>query len=161
MAIPPNPLAPSPCRCVGSDLAWITLASDPTSANTARRFAGSTLSGHNDDFKDTVTLVVSELVTNAYEAIARSVTNPETEVIRFGIHCTPRWAHILVRDPIPEQPTRREANEMDEYGRGLAIVETYALLWTHGHPGGKTVHAAVTIPGVVLTQPEINALAVP
>jgi anti-sigma regulatory factor (Ser/Thr protein kinase) len=146
--------------CAQSSPAWISLAPRPTGVSVGRCFARSKLTRYkDDDFAYSVELVVSELVTNAYRAVEASKCRVQG-VIRLGVHCTNRWVHVCVQDSAPKMPDPREASETDESGRGLQIVEALAVLWVHGRDLDKTVHALVTAPGVVLTQHDMDQLAV-
>ncbi|MFJ8645645.1 ATP-binding protein [Streptomyces sp. NPDC093546] len=126
----------------------------------ARRFTAATLAQWdlNDRFDD-VSLVVSELVTNALrhalpaDAPGRDALSPgESPPVRLHLM---RWASRLVcavRDPSPDSPTARESAEdfSAESGRGLLLVESFSDSWGW-HPlagtlRGKVVWALFRLP---------------
>lgn len=149
---------------------WIDILPRPICASVARQFANSKLThyaGADETllkaFISDVKVVVSELVTNSYAALCRAalpLTPSESQTIRLGLHCTARWAHIYVADCLEEPPRRQKPAVDDEHGRGLALVEAYAkVLWTQPYEGGKTVHALMAAPGVILTADDTEGLA--
>lgn len=155
------PVACGRTACVQGP-AWIAIIPRPVGVAVARQFTHSKLTAYGRDFTGDVELVVSELVTNAYEAICRAAEPAEprpADVIRLGVQCAPRWVHLRVADPLPRPPARRSAAETEEHGRGLGIVGELAFWWVHARPNDKTVHAIVTVPDVVLTQYDMDRLA--
>jgi hypothetical protein len=143
-------------------VACIEIVPRPIGAAVARRFTGGKLIGRPDEFVGDVQLVVTELVTNAYEAICRASAPcaPDLhEMIRLSVQCAPRWVHLRVTDPIPDIPTRKKPADTDERGRGLAVVDEYAFWWVHPRPAGKTIHAVMPAPDAVLTQADFDRIA--
>lgn len=108
---------------------------DTQSARAARRFVSQVLTGYDEegDLTDTVTLLVSELVTNA-------VVHAGSEV-EVSVRLTPTAARIEVTDTSVESIAPRDATADDDSGRGLALVGSLARRWgvRPAPGGGKTV----------------------
>ena len=109
---------------------------DATSARAARRFVSQVLTGWDDDegdLTDTVTLLVSELVTNA-------VLHAGSDV-EVSVRLTPTAARIEVTDASGESIAPRDATMDEDSGRGLALVGSLAQRWgvRPAPRGGKTV----------------------
>ena len=109
---------------------------DAQSPRAARRFVSQALTGWDDeegDLTDTVTLLVSELVTNAVIHAGSAA-----EVM---VRLTPTAARIEVTDTSASALAPRDAASDEDSGRGLALVGSLAQRWgvrpTAG--GGKTV----------------------
>jgi DNA-binding NarL/FixJ family response regulator len=116
---------------------------DAQSARAARRFVSQALTGWDDeegDLTDTITLLVSELVTNAVLHAGSDV-----EVM---VRLTATAARIEVTDASAEAVAPREATADEAHGRGLALVESLARRWgVRPVPGGgKTVWFEVARP---------------
>ena len=100
----------------------ITLAPRPESVATARRFVRDKLIEHHLSFLvDDVTLVASELATNA-------VRHAGT---RFTVTITARADAVVltVRDGSAARPVRRTAGPDDAAGRGVVIVDAVSRDW--------------------------------
>jgi DNA-binding NarL/FixJ family response regulator len=109
---------------------------DAQSPRAARRFVTQALTGWDDeegDLTDTVTLLVSELVTNAVLHAGSDV-----EVM---VRLTPNAARIEVTDASAEALAPRDAASDEDSGRGLALVGSLARRWgvRPAPGGGKTV----------------------
>jgi DNA-binding NarL/FixJ family response regulator len=109
---------------------------DTQSARAARRFVSQILTGWDDDggdLTDTVTLLVSELVTNA-------VVHAGSDV-EVSVRLTPTAARIEVTDASAVSIKPRHATQDEDSGRGLALVESLARRWgvRPAPGGGKTV----------------------
>ncbi|HEV3363374.1 MAG TPA: response regulator [Acidimicrobiia bacterium] len=109
---------------------------DAQSPRAARRFVTQALTGWDDDegdLTDTVTLLVSELVTNAVLHAGSDV-----EVM---VRLTSTAARIEVTDASAESIAPRDATSEEDSGRGLALVGTLAQRWgvRTAPGGGKTV----------------------
>ena len=109
------------------------LSPEPRSASAARRFVDETLERWEcDDLLDTVTLLVSELVTNA-------VIHAHSE-IEVGVHLLVDRLRIEVGDASDTLVRRRAAADDEGSGRGMTLVETLAQAWgVDARPGGKVV----------------------
>lgn len=109
---------------------------DKQSARAARRFVSQVLTEWDDDegdLTDTVTLLVSELVTNAVVHAGSDV-----EVV---VRLTANAARIEVTDASAEAISPRDATEEEDSGRGLALVGSLAERWgvRPAPGGGKTI----------------------
>jgi DNA-binding NarL/FixJ family response regulator len=106
------------------------------SPRAARRFVSQALTGWDDgegDLTDTVTLLVSELVTNAVVHAGSDV-----EVM---VRLTSSAARVEVTDASAEALAPRNATDDEDSGRGLALVGSLARRWgvRPASGGGKTV----------------------
>jgi len=109
---------------------------DALTPRAARRFVSEALTGWDDgegDLTDTVTLLVSELVTNAVVHAGSDV-----EVM---VRLTPTAARIEVTDASTDGVAPRDATAEEDSGRGLALVGNLARRWgvRPAPGGGKTV----------------------
>jgi len=108
---------------------------DAQSPRAARRFVSEALTEFDPegDLTDTVTLLVSELVTNAVVHAGSDV-----EVM---VRLTATAARIEVTDASAASPAPRAAAADEDSGRGLALVGTLARRWgvRPAPGGGKTV----------------------
>ena len=109
---------------------------DARTPRAARRFVTQALAGwddHEGDLTDTVTLLVSELVTNAVLHAGSDV-----EVM---VRLTATAARIEVTDASAEPIAPRDATTEEASGRGLALVGSLAQRWgvRPAAGGGKTV----------------------
>jgi DNA-binding NarL/FixJ family response regulator len=107
---------------------------DPRSAGEARRFVASTLEEWRlGPLLETVTLLTSELVTNAIVH-----AGSEVDVV---VRLTGESARVEVTDRSDAPPAPRTPAEEESSGRGLALVEALARRWGTRRlvSGGKTV----------------------
>ena len=107
---------------------------DAQTPRAARRFVTQALTAlDDDDLADTITLLVSELVTNAVIHAGSGV-----EVL---VRLTSNAARIEVTDASADAPIRRDATSEEDSGRGLALVGSLARRWgiRPAEGGGKTV----------------------
>ncbi|MGP4113644.1 ATP-binding protein [Streptomyces sp. 4N509B] len=97
---------------------------------------------------DTARLLVSEIVTNAYQ-------HTPTRVIRLTTSIRPAALRVAVYDtdptPLPTPPPHPATAFSAEHGRGLALLQHCASSWgykIHGgpQPTGKTVYFALHCP---------------
>lgn len=105
---------------------------------TVRRWAADALADLSDEALGDVLLVVTELVTNAYDhgAFAR-----EIRLLRIPEPCAVR---IEVNDSSPEQPVLGQSRIGRHRGRGLKIVDRLSNEWgVIPNVVGKTVWAEV------------------
>lgn len=110
----------------------VTLDHALSSARTARRFVAHHLAGHDAELIDSVTLMVSELVTNSvkHSQAPCSVT----------VELTTGLVHVEVRDAGPDVPVPRSPAHDQPSGRGLQIVAALADDWGIGStPSGNAV----------------------
>ena len=134
---------------------------DPIAVRESRHAARRALlaAGMDDDVIDTVTVLVSELVTNAVQAVdlARMNLYPDrwynpaapapVLTSRVVIDTEARTIRMEVFDPIAErQPVLNIADETDERGRGMALVSAMCPRWgCHEAEGGKCVWAELPL----------------
>ncbi len=127
----------------GSDAleASLSLRPVPASAGLARRFVGRTLAAWGrDDVSDDVTLLVSELVTNAMLHARSDIALVITA--RRGV------LRVEVQDASSHAPAPRVASADALTGRGMALVETLSAEWgVRRVSGGKGVWFTVHLPG--------------
>ncbi|MGP3927654.1 DUF5999 family protein [Streptomyces sp. 8N616] len=122
-----TPAAPAATRAV-----WL-LPPDPSSVSRARSLARTQLSDwalreHTDDTE----LLVSELVTNAL----RHAWGP----IRFSLSQADGALRCEVEDTEPDPPQVCQAEDDDETGRGLQLLDALACRWgCERTPTGKIV----------------------
>jgi len=122
--------------------AHVRLRPVPASASQARRFVAATLSEWGlEQATDVVSLLVSELVTNA---VLHARSDVEV-VVRLGDSSNgdgnrPVWLHVEVHDSSPVLPVVREYEDETMTGRGLALVRSFAFRWgVSPSSGGKSV----------------------
>lgn len=113
------------------------------SPRAARRFVEGILQGWGRaELLDTVTLLVSELVTNA-------VLHAGSEV-ELLVSLVSDRLRVDVVDRSPCVPRRRETDEDDQTGRGSSLVELLATSWgISGRPDGKSVWFEIALPTAV------------
>ena len=97
------------------------------------------------NLNDDVELVVSELVTNATQALFRT---EETMPVRMWLLSDESRVLILVWDASPYAPARTSVSADDESGRGLLLVEAISDSWGYfpHETGGKVVWALTRMP---------------
>lgn len=120
------------------DEARLELGRDAATPRAARNFVRDALArwpvdADLEDLTDSVTLLVSELVTNAVVHAGSDV-----EVL---VRLTAGAAHVEVSDRSEGRVAPRDAAEDDTSGRGLALVEAMSRRWgvRPRSDGGKTV----------------------
>lgn len=115
----------------------LALPPEPASAQAARRVAGECLRAwHLGRLVPSVTLVVTELVTNAL-LHARTAIDVTVTQLEDGVR-------VAVRDGHAGSPTVRHVDVDSTTGRGLVIVARLARRWgVERDSTGKTVWADV------------------
>jgi anti-sigma regulatory factor (Ser/Thr protein kinase) len=105
----------------------------PASVARLRRFAVDACATAAPDVdRHTVALLVSEVVTNA---LVHGSGQVRLRVLPLEV-----GVRIEVFDGSSVLPTRRRATELDEGGRGIALVEALAVAWgSQAAAGGKCV----------------------
>ncbi|GAA2307072.1 ATP-binding protein [Streptomyces kunmingensis] len=122
----------------------LLLRSRPQSVSDARHFIRGYLATNvpdaSDDHLDQVSLVASELVTNAVKH-----GSAPGDPLRLVIDADDRCTRIEVHDSIRRHPRIKAATDNDTSGRGLSIVNTVcAGLWgANDTSTGKSVWAEV------------------
>ncbi|WP_217241111.1 ATP-binding protein [Streptomyces sp. AC555_RSS877] len=127
-----TPETPQPLWTYG-----LSIPHDPRAVRVVRATIRSILAAAKlNCIADTVELLVSEVVTNAYRHSAM-----ETYV---SMDRTPDDFRVTVWDHDPGTPTLRSPSDRDERGRGLGIVEACADQWgVRSYPHGKAVWFSV------------------
>jgi anti-sigma regulatory factor (Ser/Thr protein kinase) len=117
------------------------LPSTPYSVQMARFYIRAALAYHNlGDFTEDAETVTSELVTNAIK---------HAGALTFGLEVM-RLAGsgavaVIVSDPSPLPPVRRDPAEDTENGRGLNMVAALSARWGwRQETPGKAVYAILT-----------------
>ena len=97
-------------------------SADPQSVSAARRFVAGTLADWElSELADTVTLLLSELVTNAI-IHAEAAPDVTVRLLRDRVH-------VEVADGRSRTVVAQETSETDSTGRGLALVQALAADW--------------------------------
>jgi anti-sigma regulatory factor (Ser/Thr protein kinase) len=114
---------------------------DPRAARSARDFiAGHVSEPELYDMKETAVLLVSEVVTNA---LRHTDGNVELELWRF----TDR-VRVEVSDETSRGPVQAGADQLDESGRGVPLMDALSDRWgTSPHGAGKVVWFELDLPG--------------
>jgi Histidine kinase-like ATPase domain len=142
----------------------LVLAAQPVAVRGARRFAETWLRTRQlTDLVHTVHLIVSELTTNSVKATAARAAGAldgparraggggprEVTMVTLRLTLIGPSLFVIVLDEGPGAPSLQQPAELDEDGRGLALVASLARSWGH-YPvgaGGKAVWAEVEVPG--------------
>ncbi len=137
----------------GEEVSFLDLATLASAPYWARRFAGAVLAAWQvlPDAITTAELLVSELVTNAIQALAPEsarlsyVDLEKVDSIRLTLRRLPGLVVIEVYDRDGRPPKLSESDVDAESGRGLMLVQACSKEWGHFfHPsGGKTVYAVL------------------
>ncbi|MEV0617132.1 ATP-binding protein [Nonomuraea sp. NPDC050404] len=113
-----------------------------TQIGEARRFVNNYLGDRPATY--TAELVVSELATNAIHHTRSGQSGG-----RFGVtlHAGTTQLILAVHDEGgPSTPHLRQAENTDQSGRGLHLVESLTTKWgIHGDEGGRTVWALIPL----------------
>jgi anti-sigma regulatory factor (Ser/Thr protein kinase) len=124
-----------------TSLIAFTLSSTPYSVQMARFYIRTALTYHDlGDYSEDAETVTSELVTNAIKhAGARKFG---LEVMRLAGSGA---VAVIVTDPSPRPPVKRDPAADTEHGRGLNIVEALSARWGwRPQDPGKAVYAIFT-----------------
>lgn len=120
-----------------SKLSCLRLAALPNAVSTARQHAELLLARWDmASLTDTTTLIVSELVINAVKAVGIVDESPSWSDLRerltticLCLYRCPRGVVVEVWDSESSPPRRKEAQESDESGRGIQLVEALSKQW--------------------------------
>jgi anti-sigma regulatory factor (Ser/Thr protein kinase) len=105
----------------------------PAGARAARHFVRDALSGFDDQFRDRVLLLTSEVATNAVIHTG-AMFELRVDLLESG------GARVSVTDVSPEIPQPRRAPVDATTGRGLNLVDALASDWgVDDHLQGKVV----------------------
>lgn len=124
------------------------LERDLTSSAAARRFVAEALRRWEcDGVLDTVSLLVSELVTNS---VVHGESAPDVAVL-----LRPDAVRIEVSDQAESEPEVRPDDQEATSGRGMSLVEALSTSWgVRPTPGGKTVWFEVSRPDHMPGRPD-------
>lgn len=119
----------------------LALPGTPYSVQMARFYVRATLTYHDlADFTQDAEAVTSELVTNAIEHAGAPQFG--LQVVRLA---DPEGVAVMVTDPSPLAPVKRDPAGDNEHGRGLYIVEALSDRWGWQPAApGKAVYAILT-----------------
>ncbi len=111
----------------------VVLNADPRNVSKARQvLRGALARSDAEHLADDATLVLSELITNAFVHAGTSV--------RVHLWSTPQAVRVEVEDGAPHLPTRRKYAETAGTGRGLQLLDALVDRWGTSVRGpGKTV----------------------
>ncbi|WP_235033017.1 ATP-binding protein [Streptomyces sp. WAC05374] len=121
----------------------------PRSAGQARGFVRTTLiSWSLPSLVPDMTLVVSELVTNAVRHALVPPAPPLEHPVWLGLFRYPGVVVCAVSDPSSTPPCPRDAGDAEQSGRGLALVGALSQSWSWEQAPlqGKTVWATLALP---------------
>jgi anti-sigma regulatory factor (Ser/Thr protein kinase) len=127
-----------------TSLVVFTLPGTPYSVQMARFYVRAALSYHDlGHYVSDVETVTSELVSNAIAHASAAAISLEL------MHLEDSGAVVvIVTDPSPDPPVKRDPADLAEHGRGLHVVEGLSARWgwTPYEPG-KAVYAIFTKEG--------------
>jgi anti-sigma regulatory factor (Ser/Thr protein kinase) len=94
-------------------------------------------------YADSAARIASELVTNALQHATTGIADKIGVTLMRVLDG--EAVGVVVTDPSPVPPVRRDATAASESGRGLWLVETLSAYWSwHPEGGGKAVYAIVS-----------------
>jgi anti-sigma regulatory factor (Ser/Thr protein kinase) len=131
------PLQPHP-RAVWATLLPVELTSPSVARQTTRWFL-SNCQGIDTDTADIAVLLVSELVTNAVNAMTEAATG--ISCIDLSLRLFPARLLVEVTDSSPNPPVLSPSGPDAPTGRGLPLVGTLSQQWGYfRHNGRKVVY---------------------
>jgi anti-sigma regulatory factor (Ser/Thr protein kinase) len=124
-----------------TSLIAFTLPSTPYSVQMARFYVRAALSYHDlGGYAEDAEMVTSEIITNAVEHAGAQTIGLELTSLEGS-----RAVAIVVTDPSPLPPVKRDPAGDTERGRGLHIVAALSTRWGWRPQGtGKAVFAILT-----------------
>ena len=105
-------------------ISQLRLKIEPQSVTYARIFVKTVFGAWSLGVSDDAELLVSEVVTNVVKHVGKTYRRMHVVVLRLG-----NRVRIEVHDPSTRPPEQREAEELDESGHGLFLVETLSADW--------------------------------
>lgn len=154
--IPPHPLSPHDRWLAAFPLrSFVELGAHDTAPGSARGHARNVLAEWRlGAFEETVTLVVSEIVTNCVAATRAAVWEAGLPPVRLWLLAGRDGVLVVAWDAVPDMPKLRKATELDESGRGLRIVGEVSAQWECYLPPapyvGKVTRALITTSPIAL-----------
>ncbi len=134
---------------------WFRHTAEPRAVPRGRRFASNGLRDWGlEHMSESVTLIASELLTNAVEATGTTkagLSRAEREtlpLVAVRLRVCTRTLTVEVWDTSRTLPRMRTPDADAENGRGLPIVTLLSERWdSYRHPsGGKVVYAVLPLP---------------
>jgi anti-sigma regulatory factor (Ser/Thr protein kinase) len=124
-----------------TSLITFTLPSTPYSVQMARFYVRAALSYHDlGDYAGDAQTVTSEIITNAVEHAGAQTIGLELTILKGS-----RALAIVVTDPSPLPPVKRDLAGDAERGRGLHIVAALSARWGwQPRTPGKAVYAILS-----------------
>lgn len=122
-------------------LVAFTLPGSPYSVRMARFYVRATLSHHDlAGYADDAEAVTAELVTNAITHTGAQAVGLEVTYLEGSAALA-----IVVTDPSPQPPVKRDPTGDAEHGRGLHLVDALSARWGwRRQDPGKAVYAILT-----------------
>ena len=106
----------------------LVIAGRPEQVSAARTFIWQVLGGDHPGV-ERVTLLTSELVTNS---VRHSDSRHEGGTVTITVTASPQRIRVeVIDDGGPTVPTVRPGGDLTDNGRGLRLVEAYALAWNY------------------------------
>jgi anti-sigma regulatory factor (Ser/Thr protein kinase) len=122
----------------------ISLEPTARSVGAARRFVSGLLDDYDVDVRDTVVLLVSELVSNAVE---HGGPHGPTSTVGVEVDARADRVRVEVTDAGTGEPVVGNGSVHRPSGRGVLLVESIADRWGCNRlPVGKTVWFEVVLP---------------
>lgn len=137
---------PPPASTQRATARQLRMAARPAAVPQARAIVRELLREWQlDAMADEVTLLLSELMTNAVQACTAGPDGPE---IVATIRLAGTVLLLEIWDASPAPPVVQEADLTSESGRGLLMIEVMSTRWGHHQQdGGKVVWCEVALPG--------------
>ena len=124
-------------RNVEAQIQVIALEPTAHSVRSARLFAAGFVDDHDVRVRETVVLLVSELVSNA---VQHGGPHGPRATVGLEVETRPHLVRVEVTDAGPGDPSLGNGAVNHPSGRGLLLVEALASRWGCEHlPVGKTV----------------------
>jgi hypothetical protein len=128
----------------------LLLTADETAPRQARRRLAAILPQWSlPQFETVAALIATELVTNCVVATCRTQWAAAPPPFRLWLHGGPSVLVIVAWDATVAAPVPRNAEDDDESGRGLAIIDALSAQWGFYYPaefGGKVTWAIIDTP---------------
>lgn len=121
-----------------TSLIAFTLPGTPCSVRMARFYIRAALTYHDlGGYAEDAEMVASELITNAIEHAGAPKFGLEVMQLAGSAAVA-----VIVTDPSPQPPVKRDPDEDTEHGRGLNIVDALSASWGwRPEDPGKAVYA--------------------
>jgi anti-sigma regulatory factor (Ser/Thr protein kinase) len=122
----------------------LVLLRDPGQAAMARCLIRAALEHRGlGSYADDAATITSELVANALQHATTGIAD------KIGVTLLRVWNQeavgVVVTDPSPLPPVKRDVTPASEHGRGLQLVEALSAYWAWNPEGsGKSVYAIVS-----------------